>query len=388
MRSVNAGDTQLSEKLSKFFTSRRGNVAVMFALSTIPILAAVGAAVDFGNANSLKAKLDAAADSAAITAVDLASLANKPNVAKAAAIDMFNANTAAMTRGSVTKVSAKVTDDGTTRSAVVTYTAKVPTVFMGMVGIKKITLQGSSTASSGLPTYADFYLLLDNTPSMGVGATTADIATMVANTPDQCAFACHDLSAAPNDYYTLAKKLGVEMRIDVMRQATQKLMDTAASTAIVPNQFRMAIYTFGSTATNVKLTTIQSLTADLSKTKLAASNIDLMTVPYQNYASDTDTDFGNVISGIDSAIKNPGDGSSSTPLKYLFFVSDGVADRSVGSPICSEPTTAGSDPQTGTGYVRCQEPLDTSFCTSMKSPRHEDRGSLHDLSAATDQRLV
>jgi len=42
----------------------------------------------------------------------------------------------------------------------------------------------------------------------------------VANTPDQCAFACHDLSASPNDYYGLAKKLGVQMRIDVMRQAT------------------------------------------------------------------------------------------------------------------------------------------------------------------------
>ena len=69
---------------------------------------------------------------------------------------------------------------------------------------------------------------------------------MVANTPDQCAFACHDLSASPNDYYGLAKKLGVQMRIDVMRQATQKLMDTATTEATVSSQFRMAIYTFGS----------------------------------------------------------------------------------------------------------------------------------------------
>ena len=72
---------------------------------------------------------------------------------------------------------------------------------------------------------------------------------MVANTPDKCGFACHELNAAPNDYYGLAKKLGVQMRIDVVRQATQKLMDTAADTATVPSQFRAAIYTFGTSCT-------------------------------------------------------------------------------------------------------------------------------------------
>jgi hypothetical protein len=54
---------------------------------------------------------------------------------------------------------------------------------------------------------------------MGVAATPADVAKMVANTPDQCAFACHDLSTAPNDYYSKAKSLGVTMRIDVLRTA-------------------------------------------------------------------------------------------------------------------------------------------------------------------------
>ena len=91
----------------------------------------------------------------------------------------------------------------------------------------------------------DFHLLLDNTPSMGVGATMADINTLVANTPDKCAFACHDLSATPNDYYGLAKKLGVTMRIDVVRSATEKLMDTAKATQTVDGQYRAAIYTFG-----------------------------------------------------------------------------------------------------------------------------------------------
>ena len=101
---------------------------------------------------------------------------------------------------------------------------------------------------------------------MGVGATTADITKMVNNTSDQCAFACHDLSD-PNNYYNLAKSLGVTTRIDVLRTATQQLMDTAKTTAAFSNQFRMAIYTFGASARRPGLTKIQSLTKNLIEGK-------------------------------------------------------------------------------------------------------------------------
>jgi hypothetical protein len=188
----------------------------------------------------------------------------------------------------------------------------------------------------------------------------------VNNTSDKCAFACHDLSD-PNNYYKLAKSLGVTTRIDVLRTATQQLMDTAKSTAVFSNQFRMAIYTFGASAKNAGLTTIQSPTTNLTTAKTAAAAIDLMTVPYQNYAGDTDTDF-DVLNDINSTITNPGSGTtSSSPLKYLFFVSDGVADRVNGSPGCSRPVVNSTDPQTGKSYVRCQEPLDVALCTTLKN---------------------
>jgi len=38
---------------------------------------------------------------------------------------------------------------------------------------------------------------------------------MVSHTPDSCAFACHDLNNS-NNYYLLAKSLGVTTRIDVL----------------------------------------------------------------------------------------------------------------------------------------------------------------------------
>jgi hypothetical protein len=287
--------------------------------------------------------------------------------AETAAKSFFDADAAGIKNVTLNTASVKVTDDSTGRSAVVSYTASVPTTLMGLAGFKTLSLKGSTTAASALPTYIDFYLLLDNTPSMGVGATMTDINTLVANTKDKCAFACHDESASPDDYYGLAKKLGVQMRIDVVRQATQKLMDTANSTQTTSGQFRMAIYTFGATAKKSKLTTIQDLTSNLSTAKTAASDIDLMSIPYQNYASDTITDFHDVMTDVDKEIPAPGDGvTKSNPQKILFFVSDGVADRAIGSPDCSKTTTNGSDAKTGKKYVRCQEPLDVALCTDIK----------------------
>jgi hypothetical protein len=208
-----------------------------------------------------------------------------------------------------------------------------------------------------MPLYVDFYLLLDNSPSMGVGATPADVTTMVDHTPDQCAFACHDYNDS-NNYYNLAKTLGVTTRMDVLRTATQSLMDTATAAETYSSQFRMAIYDFGASSKTIGLRALFSLSSSLSGAKSAAGNIDLMGVYGNNdsYTADKDTQFSTVFPAINSAISAPGDGTSSAPLKYLFFVSDGVADEY--NVACLKPTASGS---------RCQSPLDPSLCTTLKN---------------------
>jgi Flp pilus assembly protein TadG len=363
--------------LHRLLKDRRAAVTPMFALALIPMIAAAGSAVDYTMAAKIRSQLLAAADAASIGSVGKASVAlataatmssDGPIAAGATdATKLFNAELTGQNGYTLSNVAATVTKTGSTVTSVVNFTAQVPTHFMGLFGITTVSISGSSTAANSLPVFIDFYLLLDNTPSMGVGATTSDINKMVSNTPDQCAFACHDLSDS-SSYYNLAKSLGVTMRIDVLRTATQQLMDTATSTAVFPNQFRMAIYTFGASAKNAGLAAIQSLTSNLSTAKSSANAIDLMTVPYQNYADDTDTDFGDVLTDMNSTVPTPGDGTtSSTPLKYVFFVSDGVGDRVNGSPGCPQPVTNGSDPQTGKNYVRCQEPLNVSYCTTLKN---------------------
>src|SRR3954468_12074241 len=48
----------------RFRRDRRGNIAVMFAIVLIPMLAAVGGAVDYSLANAQRSRIQAALDSA------------------------------------------------------------------------------------------------------------------------------------------------------------------------------------------------------------------------------------------------------------------------------------------------------------------------------------
>jgi hypothetical protein len=120
----------------------------------------------------------------------------------------------------------------------------------------------------------------------------------------------------------------------------------------------MAIYDFGASSKTIGLRALFSLSTSLSSAKTAAGNIDLMGVYGNNdsYTADKDTQFSTVFPAISSAISAPGAGTSSAPLKYLFFVSDGVADEY--NTGCSKPTVSGG---------RCQSPIDVSLCTAIKN---------------------
>jgi Flp pilus assembly protein TadG len=346
--------------LHSFARDTRGNVALIFGLALLPIVGAVGAAVDYSNANKVRSWLTAAADSASVSSIAKASPAmaaaakmnhdGKVSAGAKDAVAIFNAEIQGKTGFKLKSVTATVMKTQSTVTSTVDFKADVPTYFMGIFGHKSVSVSGKSAAANGLPTFIDFTLLLDNSPSMGVAATPADIDTMVKNTPDKCAFACHDLST-PNNYYQLAKNLNVTTRIDVLRTATQSLMDTAQATETVTDQFRMAIYTFGASASALGLNTITTLTSNLANAKTAASKIDLMTVPYQGYNNDQATDYADVMGDVNNAISAPGTGvSSASPQKVLFFVSDGVGDANVGGK-------------------RTIAPIDQSLCKRIK-----DRG--------------
>ena len=166
--------------------------------------------------------------------------------------------------------------------------------------------------------------------------------------------------ASVGDANAAAKRLGVSMRIDVVRSATQQLMDTAKSSQIRSEQFRAAIYSFGAKAENAVLTEIARLSSDLTAARTSAEAIDIMTLPYAGYRGDTQTNFDRMFASLDTKITTAGDGSTaSSPQKVLFFVSDGVNDADKSQ--CSRSWF------TSGGVPRCQEPLNASLCTSLKN---------------------
>ena len=349
--------------LSRFVSDRNGNIAVIFALALVPLLSFVGAAVDYSLAARARAKLIAALDIAVLVATAKSEITKTASAAQSDAVNTFTGQMSALglTTSSVT---INVTDSVTTRTATGTATAAVTTYFMGILGYKTIGFTASSSAAASLPAYIDFYVLLDNSPSQGIGATTADMTALQNATSDSCAFACHDTYTSStqktlqtNSYYSIAKKLGIKMRIDLVRDATQSLTDTATASRLVSNQYRMAVYTMGSDCASIGLTTISPLSSSLSSVKTAVSGVDLMTIPYNNYNNDMCTDFDGTLTSINGAIPTPGDGSSSSPQKWLFFVSDGVADYYYPST-CSKTTVSGG---------RCQEPLTTAICDTIKA---------------------
>jgi Flp pilus assembly protein TadG len=204
----------IRQLLTAFRVSRRGNVAIITALAAIPLMTAVGCAIDYSMASLVKTKLQAAADAATLATVSH----NSPVITAAQAmtgngsvsggstdsVNSFNANlTAAPADTSYTNLSSTgtVTKSGMTVTATVSFSAQVPTFFLGIIGDKNIAVSGSSTASFTLPTYINFYLMLDVSGSMSFPSTAAEQSRLMAVNPDNlngtngypngCQFACH-----------------------------------------------------------------------------------------------------------------------------------------------------------------------------------------------------
>jgi Flp pilus assembly protein TadG len=214
LRALRAELARLRAPIAKFRSNKRGNVAVITALCALPLVAAVGCVIDYTTASLVKTKLQAAADAAALATVSVNSsvvttakaMSSSGTVSGGStfATNFFNANL----NGSPANVgytnltpSATVSLSGTKMTANVSFTAKVPTYFMGVMGFANTSISGSSTASYTMPTYINFYLMLDVSGSMSFPSTAAEQARLMAVNPDNllgnpgysqgCQFACH-----------------------------------------------------------------------------------------------------------------------------------------------------------------------------------------------------
>ncbi len=153
---------RLRSKLCGFRSAERGNVTVIFALATLPIIGFVGAAVDYSHANSVRTALQSALDSTALMlSKEASTLSSSQLNTKALAYfqAMFNrpeATSVAITPTYTTTGGSQVTVNGS---------AYVPTNFMGVMGFNSLRVGGTSTVKWG-NTKLRVALALDVTGSM------------------------------------------------------------------------------------------------------------------------------------------------------------------------------------------------------------------------------
>jgi Flp pilus assembly protein TadG len=195
--------------MKRFRKDQRGNIAVIFGIATIPLISAIGCAVDYSEASRIQAKMQSAADAAAVASISQNSQGwvaasqmsgnGEVTVAETDARNIFNGNvTASASLYNTLTVTPTVTKTGVNLTSTVTFTAKVPTTFMKVVGFQSLWVKGTSSASSSLPMYLDFYVMLDVSGSMGLPSTNAEQTRLAAINPDNfrpypngCTFACH-----------------------------------------------------------------------------------------------------------------------------------------------------------------------------------------------------
>jgi Flp pilus assembly protein TadG len=148
--------------LARFWKNRHGGVAPLFALSLIPLMGAVGAAVDFARANAAHAAFQAALDSTALKLSKTAATQNAGDLQSSATNIMH----ALFTRPEVQDVTVNAQYSSAAGSKlVVDGSATVPTVFLHILGYDNITIGASATSTWG-NTRLRVALVLDNTGSM------------------------------------------------------------------------------------------------------------------------------------------------------------------------------------------------------------------------------
>jgi len=216
----------LARQVGAFGRHRGGNVAMFFAIASLPAVLLVGASIDYGNGLRIRAKLHAALDSGALrAATDPTLVPGSPG--PCSAMPACNVQTEksvkegvrayfAQYQGLTPAVTATIQADGTINA---TASVSVPTFIMKMTGVTHMPIMATTQVKKGL-SGAEVVLVLDTTGSMSGSKistlkTAANdlIATLLPNTGST-----NKVAIAPFDQYV---KLPVSYRNATWLTGTQ-----------------------------------------------------------------------------------------------------------------------------------------------------------------------
>lgn len=316
---------EFKNTIKKFKNETSGNVALTFAMLSIPIFGLIGASIDYSRTVNERAKIQESMDAAMLAGVRATQdkLADGQHRFRAMfagrreALKYYVASLREKGMQPQTFFFPWITVRGNAVRGQGFAIGQLDTTFSSIMGFTKTRYRLRSNVNLGVPTFTDIHIMLDNSNSMGIGASLQDIQTMENGMG--CAFACHtpsDLIDTQDIYGTLerARNLGVTLRIDVLKQAVKGLLDTLEDNR-AGGQVRTAIYTASNT-----LVEKQGLTANFRQAKQRVDEINL-----ENRWLSGGTSMDHVIGQLENTIGTSGNGQTrANSKKIVVIVTDGI----------------------------------------------------------------
>ena len=168
---------QIKELAYRFAGDRRGNIAIVFALSVVPMVGFVGAAVDYSHANSVKVAVQAALDATALVLAKSAGTQTQSQM-QSQASSFFAAR---FNRSEAINPTVVVNYTPSNSTIVLNATTSVKTDFMGLMGFKTLNIKATATAAWATNSLLRVSLVLDNTGSMASAGKMPALQTAAKN---------------------------------------------------------------------------------------------------------------------------------------------------------------------------------------------------------------
>ena len=327
--------------LRKLRDDTRGNFATTFALIAVPLMAVVGAAVDYTAAVRTNGLLQEAADGAVMAGAVLANEGGSKKEQRKEADLFFKAVCDSTECNLVTKT--KVIADGTKVRMEVT--ADSPISFMQLVGVSAfpVTVVSEVAISGASSKFVDVYFLTDISGSMNIADGKSEIKKLQSlfspyDSPDGCAFACHEASDGTNSVlekgltgFEVSRKYGIYLREDRIRD---EMLEFSKNILTTPSwNARVGLYEFQ--WSDVKIMDPKSQYGQVQK---AIQNLEF---------SSGGTSVEYALNGFSSKLPKSGSGDTAgDPRVVMVLITDGMTQ----------------DPSTGE-----YEPLNTVHCDTIKA---------------------
>lgn len=330
-------DSWTKGTLRRFIADRAGNIAMAFAVVSVPLLVAIGTSIDYTMAYNVQSKMRSDLDAALLAAIKEVGTSDDEKIKKQVG-EWFAAQTELGSNYTLNENDIVIDTSGHKIAAKAS--APVETSLLRVVGIDTINVSVQTSVTGTSTDYINVYIVLDKSASMLLAATTSGQASLIAKTAftskydssDGCVFACHtSIHSGRLSNYQIAVANGITLRTDVQLTAVKKVLELVATANAVKNHVKVGYYTLGTSTTGSNLVkssyktangihTVQSpIYSNSTLTHLLTSSSELSSASAYN-----STDF-RALKDLATIVGSNGDGTSeSNPLKIVMLITDGA----------------------------------------------------------------